>query len=117
MPDLTKGRVQLRARDICLDAHAVPPLGAGDYVQIEVQDNGCGIPAAQIDKIFDPFYSTKNPGMGLDLATVRTIMLEHGGQITVASTGGAGTTITLHFPRTARPASVMAHRPHPRPRR
>ncbi len=108
MPDLTKGRVQLRARDICLDAHAVPPLGAGDYVQIEVQDNGCGIPAAQIDKIFDPFYSTKNPGMGLDLATVRTIMLEHGGQITVASTGGAGTTITLHFPRTARPASVMA---------
>ncbi len=108
MPDLAKGRVQLRAIDIRLESHAVPPLAAGDYVQIEVQDNGSGIPAAHLDKIFDPFYTTKKHGTGLGLATVRTIVRQHGGQITVASTVGIGTTFTLHFPRAARPVATVA---------
>ena len=108
MPDLAKGRVQLRAVDVRLESHAVPPLAAGDYVQIEVQDNGSGIPTAHLDKIFDPFYTTKKHGTGLGLATVRTIVRQHGGQITVASTVGTGTTFTLHFPRAARPVATVA---------
>ena len=108
MPDLAKGRVQLRAIDIRLDAHAVPPLPAGDYVQIDVKDNGSGIPSAFLDKVFDPFYTTKKHGTGLGLATVRSIVRHHGGQITVASSEGTGTTFTLHFPRAARPVVTAA---------
>ena len=103
MPELGKGRVQLRGRDVRLTANAVPPLPAGDYVQIEVQDNGTGIPPDHLEKIFEPFYTTKKQGTGLGLATVRSIVRQHGGQITVASAVGAGTTFTVCLPRADRP--------------
>jgi two-component system, cell cycle sensor histidine kinase and response regulator CckA len=99
MPDVSKGRVTLRALNITLAENDVPPLPAGDYVQIEVQDNGSGIPPESIEKIFDPFYTTKKQGTGLGLATVLSIVRTHGGQIGVDSTVGTGTTFTLFFPK------------------
>jgi len=106
MPDLSKGRVQLRASDVRLAENDVPPLPAGHYVQIEVQDNGSGIPPDHIDKIFDPFYTTKKTGTGLGLATVLLIVRQHGGQIGVDSTVGTGTTFTLFFPRADHPVET-----------
>ncbi len=106
MPDVSKGRVQLRASDVRLAENDVPPLPAGHYVQIEVQDNGSGIPSDHIDKIFDPFYTTKKTGTGLGLATVLSIVRQHGGQIGVDSTLGTGTTFTLFFPRADRPVET-----------
>jgi PAS domain S-box-containing protein len=108
MPDLNKGRVQLKAANVRLAENDVPPLPAGDYVQIEVQDNGSGISPAHIDKIFDPFYTTKKTGTGLGLATVLSIVRQHGGQIGVDSTVGAGTTFTLFFPKADRPVETAA---------
>ena len=108
MPDVSKGRVQLRATDVRLSENDVPPLPAGYYVQIEVQDNGSGIPPDHIEKIFNPFYTTKKTGTGLGLATVLSIVRQHGGQIGVDSTVGTGTTFTLFFPRAEKPVETAA---------
>lgn len=108
MPELARGRVDLRAGNVRLAENDVPPLPAGDYVQIEVQDNGSGIPPEHIDKIFEQFYTTKKTGTGLGLATVLSIVRQHGGQIGVDSTVGAGTTFTLFFPKADRPVETAA---------
>ncbi|MET0263050.1 MAG: ATP-binding protein, partial [Rariglobus sp.] len=107
MPDVSKGRVQVRASNVRLADNDVQPLPAGDYVQIEVQDNGSGIPAAHIEKIFEPFYTTKKTGTGLGLATVLSIVRKHGGQIGVDSTVGTGTTFTVFFPHADRPVETV----------
>jgi two-component system, cell cycle sensor histidine kinase and response regulator CckA len=106
MPELHKGRVTLRATNVRLAEGDVPPLPAGDYVQLEVQDNGSGIPSEHIGKIFDPFYTTKKQGTGLGLATVLSIVRMHGGQIGVDSTVGTGTTFTLFLPKAEQPVEA-----------
>jgi two-component system sensor histidine kinase HydH len=71
---------------------------AGTQVRIEIIDNGCGIPAPVMEKIFQLFYSTKPSGNGLGLPTVRKIMEVHGGGIECDSTPGRGTKMTLILP-------------------
>lgn len=73
---------------------------AGRYVLVRVVDNGCGIPADRIDKIFDPFYTTKRTGegTGLGLSTAYGIIKQTGGFIFVDSTPGQGTAFSLYFP-------------------
>ncbi len=110
MPDQSKGRLQLRASNLALADGDVPPLPAGPYVQIEVQDNGGGIAKENLEKIFEPFFTTKKQGTGLGLATVLSIVRKHGGQIGVDSTVGAGTTFTLFFPQATRPVEVPVRR-------
>jgi len=84
-----KGRVVIETR--LSDA-------AGEFT-VSVRDNGCGIKDQVIDRIFDPFYSTKGAkGTGLGLAVTRKIVEEHGGVITVRSTPGAGTEFTVRLP-------------------
>ena len=70
------------------------------WVDIEVCDTGCGIPAEHLDKIMDPFFTTKpvGQGTGLGLSIVRRIVDEHGGRITVDSQVGVGTSITISLP-------------------
>jgi signal transduction histidine kinase len=67
-------------------------------IAIAVHDSGPGIEGANLAKIFDPFFSTKERGTGLGLALVQQIVVDHGGQIDVASTPGAGTTFTMTLP-------------------
>ena len=82
--------------------------GANDeWVWIEVADNGCGIPAESLQKIFDPFYTTKpvGQGTGLGLSLSYGIIKRHGGEIHVASEVGVGTTFRVELPiRQARSA-------------
>jgi len=66
--------------------------------QIRVTDSGGGIPRGVLDKLFDPFFSTKPRGTGLGLSICQTIMQEHGGSIEVASREGRGSTVLLDFP-------------------
>jgi two-component system, cell cycle sensor histidine kinase and response regulator CckA len=106
MPEVHKGRLSLRASNVTLAEGEVSPLAPGNYVQIEVQDNGGGIPPEHIDKIFEPFYTTKKQGTGLGLATVLQIVRTHGGQIGVDSKVGAGTTFTLFLPQADRPVET-----------
>ncbi len=74
------------------------PLKAGRYVQIDVRDEGTGIPPEHLPKVFDPYFSTKAEGSGLGLASVYSIARRHGGMVTVSSTSSAGTTFTLLIP-------------------
>jgi two-component system NtrC family sensor kinase len=69
------------------------------FVEVRVEDNGCGIPAAQIPHLFEPFATTKGPkGTGLGLAVTWGIVDNHNGTITVESAVGAGTTFTVRIP-------------------
>jgi len=70
----------------------------GDFLSISVIDNGCGIDTQELDKIFSPFYSKKEEGMGLGLAYVKKIMELHNGRVEVESKKGKGSKFTLKFP-------------------
>ena len=67
-------------------------------VRIVIADNGPGIPAADRDKLFMPYYSTKRRGSGLGLAIVRRIVAEHGGAIDAADNVPSGTIFTIELP-------------------
>ena len=69
-------------------------------VQLDVSDTGSGIPAEQCARIFEPLYTTKPGGTGLGLFIVHEIVAAHGGQVTVQSTVGHGTTFTITLPLT-----------------
>jgi two-component system NtrC family sensor kinase len=71
---------------------------AGDRVVIEVEDDGVGIPADVLPRLFDPFFSTKEGGNGLGLALTQQIVRDHGGDLGVESTVGRGTTFRLSVP-------------------
>jgi signal transduction histidine kinase len=67
-------------------------------VEIEVTDTGCGIPAEHIDRIFDPFFSTRERGTGLGLAIVASVVTAHEGTIDATSTPGEGTAFLIRLP-------------------
>ena len=73
---------------------------AGDFIKVEVSDNGPGIPKENLIKIFKPFFSSKGygKGTGLGLSIAKRILKEHGGDITVKSNSGKGTIFTLTLP-------------------
>lgn len=73
-------------------------LAPGRYVEVVISDNGPGIPRAQMKHIFDPYFSTKKEGSGLGLSIVYSIIKQHGGEVTVSSLEGVGTTFTLFLP-------------------
>ncbi len=75
-----------------------PELAEGEYVFLEVSDNGCGMGAETQARIFDPFYTTKFTGRGLGLAAVLGIVRGHKGALKVYSEKGRGTTFKLLFP-------------------
>lgn len=84
-------------------AHAQPDLRPGPYVLIKVADTGCGIPAEVIDRIFDPFYTTKKigKGTGLGLSTALGIVKAHNGCLLVQSTVEQGTEFLIYLPAVA----------------
>lgn len=96
LADPAHGKAKGRGR-ISVRADLVPRLGK---VRVVVQDNGHGIREDHLDKVFDPFFSTKpvGKGTGLGLAVVYGIVTEHGGTIEVDSTWTEGTTITFTLP-------------------
>jgi len=74
---------------------------AGDHVEVTVQDTGSGIPADQLDRIFDRFYrSPDSPGSGLGLPIAKSLVEAHGGTISAISDVGGGTTIRVSLPLT-----------------
>ena len=81
-----------------------------DYVAIEICDTGCGIPEEHLERIFEPFFSTKDlgKGTGLGLSIVYGFVTQSGGYINVESAVGKGTCFTLYFPRAKDSRKVQA---------
>jgi len=90
-------------RDLMAPAEEDSVIPNGEYVLIEVIDTGCGIPKAILQKIFEPFFSTKEvgSGTGLGLSTVYGIIKQSGGYVYVASKENEGTNFSLFFPSVA----------------
>jgi signal transduction histidine kinase/ActR/RegA family two-component response regulator len=82
-------------------AGILPP---GDYLRVTVADAGVGIAEEHLQRIFDPYFTTKQNGVGLGLATSLSIVKRHDGHIGVASELGVGTTVTIHLPAAPEPA-------------
>jgi len=75
-----------------------------EAVSLCVRDTGCGMAAEVRERLFSPFFTTKETGTGLGLSIVRKIVLAHGGSIEVESAPGAGTTVSVRLPRRLRAA-------------
>ncbi|MCF8054856.1 MAG: PAS domain-containing sensor histidine kinase, partial [Deltaproteobacteria bacterium] len=67
-------------------------------LRVEVQDNGCGVPAQNKSSVFDPYFSTKATGTGLGLAIVRSIISDHGGSVGIKDNAGGGTIVFFEIP-------------------
>jgi PAS domain S-box-containing protein len=99
------GRVVVRASNR-------PAAGdEGPRVQIAVEDDGAGIPADLLPRVFDPYFTTREKGHGLGLAVVHSIVRAHGGRVSVDSRPGLGSTFTVELP--ASPGGVAAGPPLP----
>jgi len=91
------GTISVRGENVLLPVPGGPSLPPGKYVKISVQDHGVGIPAEHLGKIFDPYFTTKQRGSGLGLATSYSIIQKHGGSISAESVLGKGTTFSLYL--------------------
>ncbi|SMC25621.1 PAS domain S-box-containing protein [Desulfacinum hydrothermale DSM 13146] len=96
------GTVRVEARNVVVGSEDQVAVPEGRYVLIRVQDQGVGIKAEYLDRIFDPYFTTKDrgteKGTGLGLAMVYSIMRRHGGHVTVESEEGKGTVFDLYLP-------------------
>jgi nitrogen-specific signal transduction histidine kinase/CheY-like chemotaxis protein len=92
------GTITVACENVTLGASEVPPLKEGKYIRISVEDRGIGISKEHLSRIFDPYFTTKQRGSGLGLATSYSIIKKHHGQITVESARGVGTVIRIYLP-------------------
>jgi PAS domain S-box-containing protein len=111
-PPPHKARLHLKAADAHISSGQIASLPEGDYVEFEVRDNGSGVNPENVEKIWDPFFTTKKHGSGLGLATVLSIVRKLGGEIGLQSVLGEGTVFSVFLPRADQPADVQA-RPAP----
>ena len=101
MPD--GGMVKVVAENAVIDSGSgFREIRPGDYVRIKVLDEGCGIAAEHLPRIFDPYFSTKplgrQKGLGLGLTIVHSIVSKHEGYIFVESIQEQGTCVTVYLP-------------------
>jgi PAS domain S-box-containing protein len=94
----TGGMIKVWAENLALGTSTDLPLSLGKYIKISVQDQGMGIPAEHLPRIFDPYFTTKQQGSGLGLASVYAIIKKHHGHIAVESKSGVGTTFFIYLP-------------------
>jgi two-component system NtrC family sensor kinase len=87
--------------------------GDGAWVQLSVSDTGPGIPADQLARIVDPFFTTKEKGTGLGLSVVYGIVERHGGKLEIGSDVGRGTTVAFKLPVSVAAAAPRVGEPAP----
>jgi PAS domain S-box-containing protein len=109
------GVLEIRLEAASLDATAAGALELreGHHARLSVSDTGCGMERATLERIFEPFYTTKQPGhgTGLGLSVVHGIVKSHGAAITVDSQVGVGTTFSLYFPAATSTVTELPLRP------
>ncbi|MCD6292135.1 MAG: PAS domain S-box protein [Deltaproteobacteria bacterium] len=95
-----RGIIQISITNLEIMEDCMVDLMPGPYVKVTVQDQGCGIDPEIISHIFEPYYTTKESGSGLGLATCYSIIANHDGHIDVTSEPGTGSTFTFLLPST-----------------
>ena len=83
-----------RAREIVVRSN----LSEGDQIILQVKDSGCGVDPGQIEKLFQPFFTTKSKGLGMGLSISRSIIEAHDGSLIMSSDGGTGSTVHITLP-------------------
>jgi signal transduction histidine kinase len=96
------GGIKVYADNDVLDKRGALPLEVGRYMRLSIEDSGHGIATEHIYKIFDPYFTTKQKGSGLGLASSYSVIRNHGGHISVESELGIGTTFHVYLPATDR---------------
>jgi len=99
------GTIKVQAENVTVGVEDILPLEDGEYVKISVQDQGIGMSEELLQKIFDPYVTTKQKGSGLGLATCYSIISNHDGYITAESQVGVGSTFYIHLP--AAPEGIL----------
>jgi two-component system cell cycle sensor histidine kinase/response regulator CckA len=92
------GRIEIMVDNVPPDRERPAVLGEGDFVLIAVRDSGPGIPEKSRERLFDPYFTTREGGTGLGLATSYSIVKNHGGIIDVESEPGEGATFAVYLP-------------------
>ncbi len=94
------GIIKIKAENCLVAAESNLLVPKGKYVKFTIADQGMGIPPKHLDQIFDPYFSTKQKGNGLGLATAYSIIKNHSGHIQVESELGVGATFHIYLPAT-----------------
>jgi len=92
------GVIKVSANKYNVEEKDLLPLQEGRYVKITIEDQGTGIPQENLQKIFDPYFTTKGTGSGLGLATVFSIIKKHDGYVEAESEPEVGTTFNIYLP-------------------
>lgn len=96
MPD--GGIIDIRIANVPPGKLNIPPLSDKMSIEIAIEDHGTGIPRSHFDKLYDPYFTTKQKGSGLGLATAYSIIKNHNGHINCSSELGSGTTFCVYLP-------------------
>lgn len=102
------GIITIQAENVHVTHHLSLP--GGHYIKISIEDQGVGIPAEHMPNIFDPYFTTKQKGSGLGLATSYSIIKRHGGHLTAESEAGIGTVFTIYLPASLEKAANTEHK-------
>jgi PAS domain S-box-containing protein len=102
------GALHIALRNAAVAAGDLPALAAGRYLKLSLADTGTGIRSEHLARIFDPYFTTKQQGSGLGLATVYSVVRKHQGHIEVESELGRGTTFRIWLPAAQRLPAVAA---------
>ncbi|MGA1876400.1 MAG: AAA family ATPase [bacterium] len=102
MAETGGGTITVHAENVTLDPEDDGFAKGGRYVKISIKDQGPGIPQDLLQKIFDPYFTTKEKGSGLGLAITYSIIKKHKGHITAESSPGCGTTFMIYLPASER---------------
>jgi two-component system cell cycle sensor histidine kinase/response regulator CckA len=94
------GIIDVRARNVRLEENEVSGLPEGEYIRVSIEDHGHGIAAADLSRIFDPYFTTRQGRLGLGLSIAYSIIHSHGGNITVESQPGKGSAFHIYLPAT-----------------
>ncbi len=92
------GAIDIVMENVLIRGNSKVPLPQGNYVKMLVKDSGCGMSDEQIERIYDPFYTTKKEGAGLGLTSCYSIVHKHNGFIKVDSIEGFGSTFAVYLP-------------------
>jgi signal transduction histidine kinase/ActR/RegA family two-component response regulator len=107
------GTLGIAIHNVTLGPGEIGELAAGDYIHIAVSDMGIGIAPEHLDRVFEPFFTTKpvGKGTGLGLSQLFGFARQSGGDVTIRSEPGVGTTVSIFLPRSARAAERAAEAP------